>query len=425
MSGTAPVAVDTKSRAGIVAQTVHFMWRQMNDLRKGGLPVLLRKSVDVLGISLAVLPVLVVIGLRPLILIRFGYLISSRIGHLARNTELYACGRDLNTDSRRTVDIFFHAPPICNQQLKKMWDRTLSVSPLAKWPFRLLYRLPVLKDHIVTLPSDRDTDATFAQTQAHISFTPEEEILGSAALREFGLPEGAPFVCFHARDSSYLNTIFPGTDWRYHDHQDANIHNYVPAMEELARRDHFAFRMGAIVKDALNSNNPRIIDYAAHGRTDFLDLYLSANCRFFLCSSSGLEAVPTIFRRPLVMVNLTPLEYAPSWGPDDLFIPKKLWLREEHRFLTFPEIMGSGIGRFLDGDQYEDIGVDVIENDPEDITALVVEMDERLNGTWETSNEDEELQRRFWSLFKPNYIHGQLLSRIGAEFLRQNRGLLD
>ena len=66
-------------------------------------------------------------------------------------------------------------------------------------------------------------------------------------------------------------------------------------------------------------------------------------------------------------------------------------------------------------------------------------MDERLKGTWYSSEEDIELQRRFWELFKvlayrhdkPTdkidlHIHQQdwFRVRIGSEFLRQNQNLL-
>ena len=56
-------------------------------------------------------------------------------------------------------------------------------------------------------------------------------------------------------------------------------------------------------------------------------------------------------------------------------------------------------------------------------TAL--EMDARLNGTWHTTKEDKELQRRFWTLIDGSELHGTILSHIGAKFLRQNRDLLD
>ncbi len=83
------------------------------------------------------------------------------------------------------------------------------------------------------------------------------------------------------------------------------------------------------------------------------------------------------------------------------------------------------VGRFINAGEYEQAGIEVVDNTQEEIAAVAVEMDERLNGTWLTTEEDEELQSRFWSLFKHSELHGVLLSRIGAEFLRQNRDLLE
>lgn len=61
--------------------------------------------------------------------------------------------------------------------------------------------------------------------------------------------------------------------------------------------------MGVIVKEALNTTNPMIIDYATKSSTDFLDIYLGAKCRFFLGSTGGINAVPRIFQRPVAYVN--------------------------------------------------------------------------------------------------------------------------
>ena len=58
---------------------------------------------------------------------------------------------------------------------------------------------------------------------------------------------------------------------------------------------------------------------------------------------------------------------------------------------------------------------------------MTVEMDERLNRTWRTTEEDKVLQQRFWSLLEidkrePNE---EYRPRMGAEFLRQNQELLE
>lgn len=406
---------------------IRFVRRPAEEIYRGGWPALLREFLVFLALPLAFPVILVIRALRPLVLIRFGPLVSESFGHLAANTEMYLCRRDAGMDNPRAIDIFYHTSPVRNQQLKKMWDRALHVSYLA-CPLDSLNRLlPGGERHVIPWPprGDRDIHGLLRRTSVHLSFTPEEERRGLAALRELGIPDGTSFVCFHARDSAYLSAAHPKPNWHYHDFQDSSIHNHVPAAEELTHRGYFAIRMGAIVKEALTTTNPMIIDYATSHRSDFLDIYLSAKCHFFIGGASGMNSLASIFRRPVAWANWVMLEEVPTWGPNDLFIPKKLWLREERRFLTFREILNSEVGRFNQSEQYEQRGIKLVENTPEEITALAVEMDERLKGTWQTTEEDEELQRSFWSLFKPSELHGTIVSRIGAGFLRQNQELLD
>ena len=52
-------------------------------------------------------------------------------------------------------------------------------------------------------------------------------------------------------------------------------------------------------------------------------------------------------------------------------------------------------------------------------------MNEHLDGELEYTEEDEELQKRFRSLFQPHHLGYGCPARIGAKFLRQNKELLD
>ena len=72
---------------------------------------------------------MVIRALRPLVTIRFGSLRSERIGHFAGNTEIYLSERDLGMHGSKTHDVFYILPPVCNEQLKRMWERTLNISP--------------------------------------------------------------------------------------------------------------------------------------------------------------------------------------------------------------------------------------------------------------------------------------------------------
>ena len=93
--------------------------------------------------------------------------------------------------------------------------------------------------------------------------------------------------------------------------------------------------------------------------------------------------------------------------------------------MTFTEIFKSGAGKLLHTEQYEKLQIELIENTPEEIADATLEMHERLNGTWETNEEDEELQKRFWEMLPKSELHGEFRARIGTEFLRQNQELLD
>ena len=117
---------------------IYFVHRQVRHIRDGGLPVLLQKARRVcrrvlnevaflLSIPLGLPIVLAVRALRPFVLIRFGHLSSTRIGHLAAYTEIYLCERDAGMHPPRAVDIFFLLKPVSNRYLAKMW---------APWLFR-------------------------------------------------------------------------------------------------------------------------------------------------------------------------------------------------------------------------------------------------------------------------------------------------
>ena len=415
-----------------------FICGQIGLIKRGGTKTLLFKLTKILLLPIALLFAFVMRIIRPFIHIRFGELVGTRIGHFALNMELYFCKLDAgirnNKYNNKYIDIFFCGNCTCNDQLKKMWVRTFKkyrkhkvflLRPPKIFPIGFANTIIPGGEKFCISTTDRDVDCMFDRFPPHIAFTAEENERGRRELCDLGIPEGCPFICSHVRDSAYLDKNFNQSNWSYHNFRDSDIFNTLPAAEELKRRGYYVIRMGALVKEVLNSKNPMVIDYATNRRTDFLDVYLSAKCNFFLGTASGATSgLPVIFRRPIVWANFIPLEYVPGWSSRDLFIPKKLWLRKEDRYMCFREILESGVGRFLTTRQYEDLDIEVVENTPEEILAVAVEMDERLRGTWTSNKEDEELQQQFWSLFKPSDLNQVFYVRIGTGFLRQNAALL-
>jgi len=411
-----------------------FIERQIVHIRQGGRAVLFRKAHTLLLIILAIPLVVITRLIRPWLLVRWGSLYSLRIGHFAGNTELYLCERDagINMPRQRQVDIFNMEQPICNQQLAKMWKRVLHVWP--DWIGYPIYRanrlIPGGAVHEIGKPTqgDRDVHNLLDRFPPHLKFTAEEEARGQAALRMMGIPSDTPFVCLIARDSAYLDAHSP-RDWSYHNYRDTDIQNYVLAAEELADRGYFVIRMGAKVREAIKSDHPRVIDYAANGmRSDFMDVYLGAKCEFCLTAVSGFESVPIIFRRPVAWVNMVPFGYLPTWLTQSIGITKHHYSLEKDRELTPREIFANGVGFYLHTSDYESKGIQHIENTCEEVRDVAIEMAERLRGTWQPQEGDEALQRRFWEIFpadaktasgKP--LHGEIHARIGAAFLRTNQ----
>ena len=93
--------------------------------------------------------------------------------------------------------------------------------------------------------------------------------------------------------------------------------------------------------------------------------------------------------------------------------------------MRFREIVGTKIGSFLMTEDYERAGIEYVENTAEEIRDAVEEMTARCEGRWETSVEYEDLQRRFWELYRSSPRMRVLRSRVGSKFLLQNKDLLD
>ena len=274
-----------------------------------------------------------------------------------------------------------------------------------------------------------------------MEFTAEEEQRGLSELRKLGVEAGSKFVCFHARNEDYASLSMPRMaslygDWDPRLWQNSSIENYLPAADELTRRGYYAIRMGKGTKPPLNHDNLRVIDYATKYHSDFMDVFLAARCAFFIGTCSGMTALPMMLQTPLALVNIVAFEQFVYSGPTDVYIPKKYYSAAEGRLLTFREILSERRLRDYPAKwgvnaeaYYQSMGLEILENSPEEIAGLVVEVEQRLRGVCEPSDEDEELQSRYLEIVRS---YGQELisvqdlqgRRIGTHFLRSHPELL-
>lgn len=369
-------------------------------------------------------------------LVRLGVLYSQRIGHFSLHTEIYLSGIEcgLGHPNKPFIDIWCFENRICNQQLATMWERELRILPRCIiWPLiRMNALLPGYLKHCIPHPDFQLSfrtacllDNVLERTNSHLKFNFKEEEWGLKCLAEMGLKPGSKFICFHGRDSSYLNSVYPG-DWSYHDYRDVDIKNYLPAIEELTQRGYFAIRMGKKVNDKFESSNTMIIDYAnSNYQTDFMDIFLSAKCDFYLSSGSGAFCPSLVFRRPQIIVNACPFLTVLDYDSNLIFIPKKYWSFNKDREMTCHEVFESNSHTFHNSKQFREAGISLIENSPQEILDLVIEGEERYRGIWSSKQEDIELQNKFWAICPSNLYSGLIRSKIGVSFLKNNKFMLD
>ncbi len=91
--------------------------KHINQIKRGGVKVFIKKLISFIYLILQIpiylisIPTVIIIRLiSPWLLIRWHEIHSSRIGHFAKETELYCCKRDagIGIPLQSYVDIFFY-----------------------------------------------------------------------------------------------------------------------------------------------------------------------------------------------------------------------------------------------------------------------------------------------------------------------------
>ena len=242
---------------------------------------------------------------------------------------------------------------------------------------------------------------------------------GRTSLASWGVPADAWFVCLHAREAGWFNE---GAD-SSHRHTDADVLTYIPAIEAITDEGGWVIRMG----DRTMKRLPElagVIDYAHEpGRTDDMDVFLAAECRFFLGSTSGLFGLPSVFGRPVALANFCPPSDRP-WTSRDRFIPKLLWSDNESRFVSFSEAMQPTFRFRGHVEIFEEHGLRFVDNEPDDIRGLAVEMLRHETDPGYYTPGDMALRERYDSLASSFLRHG-ITSAVGRDFLRKHQDLLN
>ena len=352
--------------------------------------------------------------------------IFDRVGHLAIDFDSYL--KDQLLSDRKVIPILLCAGrKPSNEALLAHWSQYIRIIR-SRWIFWLLQPLmsfPKLVDSLLGYCSVmRGASRTY---EVHSRWLDREPLLrlseveiarGEAQLRVLGIPEGAWFVCVHSREGGYS----PVDEWA-HSYRNANITDYTEAIRAIVARGGWCVRVGDATMRPLDSM-PCVVDYArSSSKSDWMDVFLCARCRFFLGNSSGLFGVAGIFGRASALANMAPLSSAYSPFPGDISIPKLL-KDAQGRMLHLPDAFAGEASELRLTPEFVERGLRQVDNTPQEIAELAIEMMNRLDGHVEDEPDDADLQARFRALVQPHHYCWAASARIGRAFLRRHRVLL-
>lgn len=378
-----------------------------------------------LGLVLAVPAILILWILKPVLWVKVGGLQYGRIGHLALNTDLFLRQRQLGIYPNDPYYLFISNPNnLANRQLLKMWKRILPIyeSRVLSWLFYGM--LPVLKrtPFHLDLQCFSNEYYEFNNAKSSLYFTPDEIEKGRNLLNQMNVDlDKDAFVCIFARDNTYLKHNIPYHDWDYQNARNSDIDSLIETTKYLIEKGFTVIRIGSMVNKPISYSHAKLIDYScSENQSDFLDIFLIAQCKFLLAAgSSGIINVADIFDKPTLIVNLAEYQH-PPFGKNALYTPKKYKYKSTGNYLRFEDAIKLG-------EVYPnitDLGLETEETSSQDILETTKEMLARLENKFSYSHESTKLIQAFCKLWSESGVIGSSTKTpIGIAWLKKNQAL--
>ena len=124
---------------------------------------------------------------------------------------------------------------------------------------------------------------------------------------------------------------------------------YYNACKMLTDKGLTVIRMGKKMEKRIPTENQNIIDYAfLDDKSDLLDIWLFANCKFCISTGTGIDSISDVYRKPMLLVNHNPIGHHVTWS-DCILVPKTLIWDQSNKPLTLKENLNVN---HLDADEY-------------------------------------------------------------------------
>jgi len=353
---------------------------------------------------------------------------EERIGEILPACDQYLRKKIINPSGSRVICVI--GKP-CNRTLINIIKKKMSFieSQFFKDLIKISHKKLLEKNLIFPFADDHFSFGLHYKVGPQLNLSKQQIETGFSQIKKMGINRDDWWVCFHVRDPSYLKDLYQNRDMSYHNYRDFSEETMHKGIEEVTRRGGFVILMSDISKESSLKHNPFVVKYNKNTfKTDFLDIFLTTQAKFFVGSSSGLRYVPTSFGVPVALCNhigfnfLLPTE-------NSLMIFKKLFCLKKKRLLTYDEMLGLDLF-----DQYKGTDASLVEyfkeklmvpvdNSEEEITELVKDMFDIIDKN--LSNSNILIQKQFKQHFYSKQKDIDVAGNISPSFLKLNKNLFN
>jgi putative glycosyltransferase (TIGR04372 family) len=160
-----------------------------------------------------------------------------------------------------------------------------------------------------------------------------------------------------------------------------------------------------------------------------MDIYLTAKCRMFIGSPSGLSAPAEMsFEVPLLIVNYAFVGIKPI-VKNALYIPKKIKYSSDNSYASFAKLLNEFTNKddpaLGDGNKFRELGYVYEDNTEDEILDATIEMYEQVTSESkrELSADDKALLNSYFELYPENHFSRKNKTPVALSFLKRNREL--
>ena len=363
----------------------------------------LKKIVKYFGylVALLLLKFIRIFGLE----VRFCKLLYQRIGHFCGDFILYEANQRVGKHKKHLLFLYNGCP--ANAQWEKVFKRNALVMP--KFVTRIVdFERLAKKQSQLFLPthfnnSTRDVTGVVHKVPKKSWLLKCEEIEVEKLLGNRGW-RGEPIITIHIRDSGYLSNnelhqTAKKSNWSYHSYRDSNIDSYSETVSNLIKLGYFICRIGKNTNKRLPITNKNYIDcWHDDLRLDLVDIWLCLNSKMVVSTASGIDSLAAYSGIPVCFVNAMPLKEAWTFSKC-LWVPKNCYWKKSGRSLTFHEMI---IHSYFRTEDYQAAGIILEDLTSDEITDGVMETLQRLDGTWQVSEDELAIKRKIEKILMSN-----------------------